>query len=101
MRGRIGQVIAPLFIIHRVANKSALTSRSLASGRTSTFKVRRGELTDGSGPIPGGNPASSVGERGMGTGEPGVGVETANDSHREEVLEFSKSGTFYGHRSLF
>ena len=87
MLHRIGQVIAPLFIIHRVANKSALTSKSLASGRLSAFKARsRGELTDGSGAVPSGDPASSADERGTNSGEPGVGVETTNDSHREEVF---------------
>ena len=87
MLQRVGQVIAPLFVVHRVANKSALTSESLASGRMSTFKARsRGEPTDGSGAVPGGDPASSADERGMNTGEPRVGVETTNDSHREEVF---------------
>ena len=87
MLQRAGQVIAPLFIIHRVANKSALTSKSLVSGRMSTFKARsREELTDGSGAVPSGGPASSADERGTNAGEPGVGVETTNDSHREEVF---------------
>ena len=82
----IGQVIASLFVIHRVANKSALTSNTLVSGRMSTFKAEsRPELTEGSDSIPGGGPASSVGEREMGSSEPGVGVETTNDSHRDEV----------------
>ena len=52
----------------------------------STFKAEsRPELTEGSDGIPGGGPASSVGEREMGSSEPGVGVETTNDSHRDEV----------------
>ena len=75
-----------MFVIHRVANKSALTSKSLVSGHMSTFEARsRGELTDGSGDVPGGGSTNSVDERGMNSGEPGVGVETTNDSHREEV----------------
>ena len=45
----------------------------------------REELTDGSGAIPGGNPANSTDERGVDTGEPGIGVGTTNDSDREEV----------------
>ena len=50
-------------------------SNTLASGRISTFETRsRGELTDGSGVVPGGDPASSVGECRMNTGEPGIGL---------------------------
>ena len=52
----------------------------------SSFKARsRGELTGGSDAVPGGGPASSVGERGMGTSEPGVGIKITNDSHHDEV----------------
>ena len=75
-----------MFIIHRVANKSALTSKSLVSGHMSTFKARsRGELTDGGGDAPGEDSTNSVDERGMNASEPEIGVETTNDSHREEV----------------
>ena len=55
----------------------------------STFKARsRGELTDDSGAVPGGDTASSADECEMlmNSGEPGVGVETTDDSHREEVF---------------
>ena len=48
-----GQVIAPLLIIRRVANQSALTNDSIATGHTSPFKVRsRGELVSGGGTQP-------------------------------------------------
>lgn len=43
-------------------------------------------MAGGNGTVPGGVPASSADEREMDTGEPGVGAETANDSHREEVF---------------
>ena len=80
----VGQVIAPLLIIQRVANKSALTSNTLVSGRLSTFKARsRGELTDGGGAVPGGDPTSSVGEHGMDSGELRVGVEATTDALQE------------------
>ena len=86
MRRRVGQVIAQLFIIHRVADKSAFTSKSVASARMSTFKARSGgELTDGGPAVPGGDLADSVDGREMNPSEPGVGVETGNDSSREEV----------------
>ena len=45
----------------------------------------RGELTDGSGAVPGGNPASSADERGVNTGEPRVVVATTYNSKREEA----------------
>ena len=83
---RIGQVIAQLFIIHRIANKSAFTSKSIASARMSTFKARsRGETTDGGPAVPDGDLADSVDEREMNSSEPGAGVETGNESSREEV----------------
>ena len=54
-------MIAPLLVIQRVANKSALTSNTIVSGRLSPFEARsRGELTDGSDALPGGDPTSSV-----------------------------------------
>ena len=67
-------MIAPLLIIQRVANRSALTSDSVTSGGISTFKAEtRGELTSDSDP-PGGDPISSVDEDGTNSGE--VGVES-------------------------
>ena len=50
----------------------------------STFKARsRGELTDGGGAVPGGDPTSSVGEHGMDSGELRVGVEATTDALQE------------------
>ena len=77
-----------MLIIQRVANKSALTNKSLVSGHLSSFKARsQGELTGRSGVISDRDPASSVDGDETNTGElgVGVGVETTNDSDREEV----------------
>ena len=61
-------------------------SNTLASGCISTFEAKsQGELTDGSGAVIGGDPASSADECEMNTDEPGVRVETTNNSHQEEV----------------
>ena len=75
------QVIAPLLIIKRVANKSALTSNAIISGQTSSSGVRsRGKLTGGSDPLFGGDPMNSVDEYGMNSSE--LRVETAADFHQ-------------------
>ena len=56
------QVIAPLLIINRVANRSALTSDTI-TGQISSFRVRsQGELTDSSVLPTSGDPVRSVGE---------------------------------------
>ena len=82
----IGQVIAPLLIIQRVANKSALTSNTIASLHLSSFKTRsRGISTGGSGALPDGDPTSSVDRRGVGSGEPGIEVETRSDFHQDNI----------------
>ena len=89
MRRRIEQVIAPLFtfIIHRIANKSTLTTNAVPSERISEFKARtREELTGGSGAFPGGDPARSADERVVTSGEFGVGVKTPEmDFHQERI----------------
>ena len=86
MRRRIGQVIAPLLIIQRAANKSALTSNTIASGRLSSFKARsRGISTGGGGALSDGDPTSSVDQRGVGSDEPRIEVETTNDSCQDNI----------------
>ena len=71
----VGQVIAPLLIIQRVANKSALTKKTLVSGRLSSFKARsRGELTGGDDALPDGDFVSSVDGCRVGPGELRAGV---------------------------
>ena len=80
IRRRIGQVIASLLIIQRVANKSALTSKTIVSGHLSTFKARsRGGTSCTSGPLPGGGPASWEDKRGVSSSELGVGVESMTE----------------------
>ena len=81
---QIVQVIAPLLVIQRVANNSALTSNTVASGCISEFGVRsRRELSGGSDTLPGEDPVSSVDRRGVGSGE--FGVRTSIDIHREKI----------------
>ena len=78
-------MIAPLLVIQRIANKSALTSNTIASGHLSSFKARsRADVTGGGGTLPSGDdyPVSSVDEP---AGELGAGAETTIDLHREEI----------------
>ena len=57
MYRRIGQVIAPLLIIQRVANKSALTGDTMAAESPDPLKSwGRREMTGGSDTLPGGYP---------------------------------------------
>jgi uncharacterized membrane protein YgcG len=80
------QVIAPLLIIRRVADQSALTSNTVVSGNTRPFSFRSGgKSMGGSGTLPGGYPMSSM-EYGKTSGEQfGVGVETTIDLHHDKV----------------
>ena len=80
MRRWINQVIAPLLIIQRVANKSAFTSNTVTSACLSEFKARsHGRSTGCSGALPDGD----LTRRGVGSGEPRSEVETTTDSHRD------------------
>ena len=73
-------------IIQRVANKSALTSDDVVSGRMSSFEARsRGELTGGSDALPGGDSRGFVDECGTNSGESAVGVETTADPCQDEA----------------
>ena len=86
MRRRIGQVIAPLLIIQRVANKSALTGNNITSRHLSSFKVRsRGISTGGNITLPDRVPMSSVDGRGVDFGEFGDRDETTVDFHRDRI----------------
>ena len=88
-------MIASLLIIQRVANKSALTSNTVTSGRLSDFKAKsQGQLTTGNGALPsGGDPMSPVDERGTNSGELGVGMTTI-DVHGDEAQGSSKLDAF-------
>ena len=80
----IGQVIAPLLIINRVANRSALTSRTIVTGHASALGFRsRGEsMSDGA--LPGVCPVSLVDPRGKNSGELEVGAEPITYFRRDD-----------------
>ena len=78
----IGQVIAPLLVITRVANKSAFTSNTPVPGRLGSSRSWV-QLTGGSDTLPGGNLSSSVDGRRVDSYELGIRVETTTDSHRD------------------
>ena len=78
-------MIAPLLIILRVANKTALTSDAVVAGRVSTFKARsRGESADGGGTLSG-DSTSSVDEGGTNSWELRVLIDTGIESHPDGV----------------
>ena len=79
-----GQVIAPLLVILRVADKSAFTSDTGASGLIGSSKTMSwGEFTGGSSTLPGGNTSSSVGRRKVDSYELGIRIETTTDCHED------------------
>ena len=78
IRRRNGQVIASLLIIQRVANRSALTSETITHGNIDQFKA-------GGNALPGGQSMSFMVEYGISSVEPGIGVETVIDIHRDKV----------------
>jgi len=81
------QVIASLLIVQRVANRSALTSRTIVTGHESSVIFRsRGQLTDGDGAPPRAYAVNLVDRYGLkNSGEPGVGIEVTIDSRRDVV----------------
>ena len=81
----IVQVIAPLLIIQRVADKSALTSDTVVSRHISFEARSRGEFTSESGTLPGGCRMGLAVRHEKNSGELGVGVETTIDSHRDMI----------------
>ena len=84
MRRWIVQVIAPLLIIQRVANKSALTGNTIASRHLSSFKARsRGMSTGGNVTLPDGGPINSVDSLGVGSGD--LGDETTTDFPLDKI----------------
>ena len=72
-RGRVGQVIAPLLIVKRIANQSALTGNTIVNPpQIGSFTFRKGgESMGGSGVPPGGYP---IGNYRKNTGELGAGI---------------------------
>ena len=84
MRRWIGQVIAALLIIQRVANRSALTSKIVVSGHLGSLRARtQGSSTDITDAPPGDYTTGSADEYAMNPGELGVEVETATNSYRD------------------
>ena len=80
----IGQAIAPLLIIQRVANKRALTKNSVAPGSTCKLKTgSQGESTGGSHSLPGRHSMGFVGEQGASANE--FGVDTVIDIRLEKI----------------
>ena len=72
------QVIASLLIILRVANKSALTSDTIAPGSISSIHFTgRGRPTGGNGTVSDGHPTNSTGTNEGAPGELGARDETA------------------------
>jgi len=80
-----GQAIAPLLIIQRVANKNALASRTIVTGRSSFNVGNRGDSAGNDGVRPDGYHMSSVDKYGNGSGELEVRVETTVDFHRDST----------------
>ena len=71
------QVIAPFLIILRVANRTALTSNTIASGNIGSIQFNsHGESTGDNGTLPDENPPSSTATNGETFSEHRVGVET-------------------------
>ena len=87
IRWRIEQVIAPLLIIMRAANRTALASNTFASVHISEFKARtREEFTGGGGALPGGDPVGSADDHVTNSHEFGVCVRTTGiDSHQDDI----------------
>ena len=80
-------MIASLLIIQRVASKSALTGEAVVSGSISSFKARsRGEFTDCSDVLPGGETMGSLRKPGKNSsGELGVVIETTVELNQGRV----------------
>ena len=81
-----GQVIAPLLVIQRVADKSALTSDSVVSAHFSELIARNGgQLTAGGDTLPGGDPMRSANRNEKNSGELEVGVTATIDFHLGDI----------------
>ena len=73
---RIEQVIAPLLIINRVANQSALTGNTVVAPQIGSFTFKRGGESMGSGAPPGGYPLGLGDNYGKNNSELGIGIAT-------------------------
>ena len=80
-------MIAPLLIILRAANRTALTSNTFASVRISEVKARTREGSTGdSGALPSGGLAASADEHEVNSGEVWIGVETTDFDPRQDRI---------------
>jgi len=81
------QVIAPLLIIQRVANRRALTSNCVVTGSASSAHFRNSARTEvGDQTLPGGYPMQSVHKCENDLKALGVRVETTIDFHRDSKV---------------
>jgi len=80
------QVIAPLLIIRRVADQSALMSKSVTTGNISSINFRsRGRTTGGSGIASDKYPVNPVGRYGRSSNELDIWVETMIDLRQDST----------------
>ena len=70
------QAIASLLIVLRVANRRALTSKSITPGNIGSIHFRSGGVSTGGETLPDGHPVSRVETNGEVSGEFGGGIET-------------------------
>jgi len=81
------QVIAPLLIIKRVANRHASKNSTIVTGNIVSFKPEGQRESRNSGStLPSAYPMNSVDRYGESSGELGVGVETTIDFHRDSKV---------------
>ena len=76
-------MIAPLLIIKRVANRSALAGSIVVTGTVGSLKFGSGGGSRGGGPLPSGSSSSSVDSCEKSSGELGVGVGATIDLHQD------------------
>ena len=79
-------MIAPLLIIKRVANRSALTGSIAVTGDTGPLEFGSGGGSTGGEPFTGGNSMSSTGSCRKNSVELGVGVGATIDLHLDSKV---------------
>ena len=78
-------MIAPLLIIKRVANRSALAGSIVVTGTVGSLKFGSGG-SRGGGPLPSGSSSSLVDSCEKSSGEPGIGVGATIDLHQDSKV---------------
>ena len=79
-------MIAPLLIIKRIANRSALTSETFVSGRTGQFNSRSHGGSTGGTTFLSRHPMDSVDKYKTSSSEPGAGVGAVIDLRRDSQV---------------